>query len=71
MTMRLADIDAKVIAAWLDKKAKQNPAAAAQAFRSLRAFLTWHAKIEAWMLSEAGIKFVPGQAGLRAVKSGK
>ena len=45
--------------------------AAAQAFRSLRAFLTWCAKIEAWVLSEAGIKFAPGQAGLRAVKSGK
>ena len=49
MTMRLADLDAKaisakVIAAWLDKESKQAPTTAAQAFRALRAFLTWCAK---------------------------
>jgi hypothetical protein len=43
-TMRLADIDTKVIAAWLDKETKQAPTTAAQAFRALRAFLTWCAK---------------------------
>jgi len=46
MTMRLADLDAKVIAAWLDKTTKQAPTTAAQAFRALRAFLTWCAKHE-------------------------
>ena len=48
MTMRLADIDAKVIAAWLDKESKQAPTTAAQAFRALRAFLTWCAKHETY-----------------------
>ncbi|MEQ1526145.1 MAG: integrase family protein, partial [Gallionella sp.] len=48
MTMRLADIDAKTIAAWLDKETKQAPTTAAQAFRALRAFLTWCAKHEAY-----------------------
>jgi len=27
----------------------------------------WHVKIEAWILNEAGIKFEPVKAGLRAV----
>lgn len=27
----------------------------------------WHVKIEAWMLEQAGIEFVPVQSGLRAV----
>ena len=48
MTMRLADVDAKVIAAWLDKESKQAPTTAAQAFRALRAFLTWCAKHETY-----------------------
>jgi integrase len=48
MKMRLADVDAKVIASWLDKEAKQAPTTAAQAFRALRAFLTWCAKHETY-----------------------
>jgi len=48
MTMRLADLDARTIAAWLDKEAKQAPTTAAQAFRALRAFLTWCAKHETY-----------------------
>jgi hypothetical protein len=28
----------------------------------------WHVKIEAWILNEAGIEFVPVKAGLRAIK---
>lgn len=48
MTMRLADVDAKAIAAWLDKESKQAPTTAAQAFRALRAFLTWCAKHETY-----------------------
>ena len=48
MTMRLADLNAKVIAAWLDKEAKQAPTTAAQAFRALRAFLTWCTKHETY-----------------------
>ena len=48
MKMRLADVDAKVIAAWLDKESKQAPTTAAQAFRALRAFLTWCAKHETY-----------------------
>jgi len=44
MAMRLIDLDAKAIAAWLEKEAVQAPAAAALAFRHLRAFLTWCAK---------------------------
>jgi integrase len=46
--MRLADLDARTIAAWLDKEAKQAPTTAAQAFRALRAFLTWCAKHETY-----------------------
>ena len=48
MNMRLADLDTKVIAAWLDKESKQAPTTAAQAFRALRAFLTWCAKQDAY-----------------------
>lgn len=48
MTMRLADLDAKAIAAWLDKETKQAPTTTAQAFRALRAFLTWCAKHETY-----------------------
>jgi hypothetical protein len=46
MSMRLADLDAKAIAAWLDKETKQAPTTAAQAFRALRAFMAWCAKHE-------------------------
>jgi hypothetical protein len=28
----------------------------------------WHVKIEAWILEQAGIKFVPEQTGLHVVK---
>lgn len=48
MTMRLADLDAKTIAAWLDKETKQAPTTAAQAFRALRAFMAWCAKHETY-----------------------
>lgn len=48
MTMRLTDLDAKAVAAWLDKETKQAPTTAAQAFRALRAFLTWCAKRDAY-----------------------
>lgn len=44
MKLRLADLDADAVAAWLDKEIKQAPTTAAQAFRALRAFLTWCAK---------------------------
>lgn len=44
MTMRLVELDAKAIAAWLEKEAAQAPTTTAQAFRALRAFLTWCAK---------------------------
>lgn len=36
--------------------------------RPLDLLRMWHVKIEAWILEQAGIKFVPVQAGLRAVK---
>jgi integrase len=35
--------------------------------RPLDLLRMWHVKIEAWILNEAGIKFVPVKAGLRAV----
>jgi len=28
----------------------------------------WHVKIEAWMLEQAGIEFVPAQAGLHTIE---
>jgi len=37
--------------------------------RELDLLHLWHVKIEAWILGEAGIKFVPNQAGLKLVKS--
>lgn len=37
--------------------------------RELDLLHLWHAKIEAWILEQAGIEFVPGQAGLRVVAS--
>lgn len=36
--------------------------------RPLDLLRMWHGKIEGWILNEAGIEFVPVQAGLRAVK---
>lgn len=36
--------------------------------RPLDLLRTWHGKIEAWILEQAGIKFVPVRAGLQAVK---
>lgn len=39
--------------------------------RPLDLLRMWHVKIEAWILEQAGIEFVPGQAGLRVVKSRK
>src|ERR1039457_1574898 len=44
MTMRLVDVDAKAIATWIKKNAARPPTTTAQAFRALRAFLTWCAK---------------------------
>ena len=35
--------------------------------RPLDLLRVWHVKIEAWILEQAGIKFVPVQAGLRVV----
>ena len=44
MTMRLIDLDAKTVAAWLQKEAATAPTSTAKAFSVLRAFLTWCAK---------------------------
>lgn len=35
--------------------------------RPLDLLRMWHAKIEAWILEQAGIEFVPDQTGLRIV----
>jgi intergrase/recombinase len=35
--------------------------------RELDLLHLWHAKIEAWILEQAGIRFIPVQAGLRVV----
>ena len=37
--------------------------------RPLDLLRMWHVKIEAWILEQAGIEFVPVQAGLQLVKS--
>ncbi len=37
--------------------------------RPLDLLRMWHVKIEAWILEQAGIEFVPMQAGLHVVKS--
>lgn len=37
--------------------------------RPLDLLRMWHVKIEGWMLEQAGIDFVPAQAGLRVVKA--
>ncbi|MHB9102050.1 MAG: tyrosine-type recombinase/integrase [Sulfuricella sp.] len=44
MSLRLADLDAKAVGAWMEKEVKQAPTSAAKAFRFLRAFLVWCAK---------------------------
>ena len=44
MTRRLIDLDAKAIAAWLEKESPQAPTSTAKAFSVLRAFLTWCSK---------------------------
>lgn len=36
--------------------------------RELDLLHMWHVKIEAWILEQAGIKFVPAKAGLRIIK---
>lgn len=36
--------------------------------RPLDLLRVWHVKIEAWILQEAGINFVPAQSGLHAVE---
>lgn len=36
--------------------------------RELDLLYKWHVKIEAWILEQGGIEFMPGQAGLRVVK---
>lgn len=48
MGMRLADLDADAVSAWLKKETAQAPTTAAQAFRAVRAFLTWCAKQDAY-----------------------
>lgn len=48
MGMRLADLDADAVSAWLKKETAQAPTTTAQAFRALRAFLTWCAKQSAY-----------------------
>ena len=48
MGMRLADLDADAVSAWLKKETAQAPTTTAQAFRALRAFLTWCAKQDAY-----------------------
>lgn len=44
MDMRLIDLDAKAISTWVEIEASRAPTLTAQAFRALRAFLTWCAK---------------------------
>ncbi|SEA73941.1 tyrosine-type recombinase/integrase [Nitrosospira multiformis] len=44
MAMRLVDVDAEVVSAWLHKEASTAPTNTAKAFSVLRAFLTWCAK---------------------------
>lgn len=36
--------------------------------RPLDLLRMWHVKIETWILEQAGIEFIPAQAGLHAVK---
>lgn len=48
MKLRLADLDAMAIAAWLDKEAALAPASVRLAFSALRAFIVWCAKHDAY-----------------------
>ena len=48
MAMRLADLDADAVAAWLVKGAAKTPASARLAFGILRAFIAWCAKHETY-----------------------
>jgi integrase len=48
MKMRLADLDAKAVKAWLAKEVALAPTDTAKAFRALRAFIGWCAKHEAY-----------------------
>lgn len=48
MNKRLSDLGTKTISAWLGKESAHAPTLAAQAFRALRAFLTWCAKHETY-----------------------
>ncbi len=46
MSMRLVDLDANAVGAWLEKEAAIAPGTTAKAFSVLRAFLTWCSKNE-------------------------
>jgi integrase len=46
MTMRLIELDAAAVQAWLDKEVPQAPTSTAKAFSVLRAFLAWCKKKE-------------------------
>ncbi len=48
MYMRLADLDADAVAAWLDKETQKAPAIARLAFSLLRSFIAWCAKHETY-----------------------
>jgi hypothetical protein len=37
--------------------------------RPLDLLRKWHVKIEAWILEQAGVEFVPAQPGLKVVKN--
>ncbi len=71
--IRLYDLQAGVIempagiAAQIQGHAPQGVREQHYIRRPLDLLRMWHVKIEAWILEQAGIKFVPVQAGLRAV----
>ncbi|MBA3755800.1 MAG: DUF4102 domain-containing protein, partial [Nitrosomonas sp.] len=44
MSLRLIDLDANIVSAWLKKEVAQAPTSAAKAFRFLRTFITWCTK---------------------------
>ncbi len=48
MPMRLIDLNAKAIAKWVEKESARAPTMTALAFRTLRAFLTWCGKQDAY-----------------------
>lgn len=41
LALRLADLDAAAVTAWLEREIRRGPTQAAQAYRTLRAFLAW------------------------------